>query len=208
MLVITPMGHLGQTNGRLQDAITKALTAYRLQPFPASPEDPWRIGATNFDKVVMKAAALVHGTFSREDIAAAVVARGYITSDLLPFQKPAAPPPVEFIAPPVQILPPTVQAEPDIATVQWRTVPRTIETITKALPYMPPAQPGLTPIPAVIELPQLVKVTSTVTRAEAPERPYTLILPDVEPEAKSKVSGPWIAVLALAAAVVLKGQAA
>ncbi|KKK73640.1 hypothetical protein LCGC14_2891800, partial [marine sediment metagenome] len=88
MIVITPMSgfglaglSLGQSrSAMMEEAITQSLTAYRLRPFPTSPENPWKLGATNFAKLVNKAldVGLTSGfSYSSQEIAAALVARGY-----------------------------------------------------------------------------------------------------------------------------------
>ena len=75
-------GGQGTTSPIIAEAIAKALTGYRLQPFPTSPENPWRIGAANFAKLVNKALEYAGNVPSRQEIAAALLTRGYTTSDM------------------------------------------------------------------------------------------------------------------------------
>ena len=140
----------------------------------------------NFAKLVSKALEYAGNVPSEQEIAAALVLRGYTTSDMDAYaaatppepviQLPAAPPPatvrrVSITMPPIQ----TRIAPPPPPTVVEPTIPLPARTVVQAL----------TPIPAL------------------PEAPAATQAPAVEPASDSK----WMFAV-LIGAFLLKNQAA
>ena len=97
------------------------------------PENPWRVGSANFTRLVDKALEYAGNVPSRQEIAAALLTRGYTTSDMDAY---AAVTPQQVETPPA----PVRQVVVNIPRIQ-PTIP---------LPPPPPAviQPPI-PIPAV-----------------------------------------------------------
>lgn len=154
MVVIAPVGRfgsfgldLGQQNRSeiIAEAITNALSSYRLQTFPLNPENPWRIPGVNFTELVDRAldysndvGSVYEFSYSRQEIAAALIARGYVISEISPFTLLPIERPIE----PLIYLP---EAPP--ATI--RTVTVTIQPPVPAI-IQPPAPPA-----PVIQLPEV-----------------------------------------------------
>ena len=150
---------------------------------PVHPENPWRVGSANFAKLVHKALEYAGGP-SRQEMAAALLTRGYTTSDMDAY---AAVTPQQVETPPAPVIHlPAAPPPPPPATVRHVTVtmPRIQPTIPP--PPRPPAvvQP-LTPIPAL------------------PERPAAIQAPAMEPASDTK----WMWAL-LIAGILVRRQAA
>jgi len=214
-MVLSPVGRgvaklgvlLGQGQSRsgvIAKGITDALASYRLQTYPADPQSPWRVSTAFFERLLTKAvgfAAIIGEpsgyTFTRAEVAAAIVDRGYTISDLNPFtRQPLAVSPVPvveipaFLAPAVQI--PASPAAPVIylPSLPLEPAPIRYQTVTV------PGPPAVSPMPVIIE------------QVPSPLREAPIGVPAISPPADGRPGSGTKWLLAAGLAAVLFSRAA
>lgn len=137
MVIITSLGQSVSRQEILQDSITLALRAYRLETFPIY---PWNVSPLSFNKLVAKTQEYGNAAgmeYTAAEVAAALTTRGYKL-------KAAPPPGYEHIPTPEE---PVTMLPPEPEDIYRPRVPVIHKPITMPIvgPELPPG-PGFPPV--------------------------------------------------------------
>lgn len=169
-MVFSPVGRgvvnwgvlLGQAESRagvIAQGITDALASYRLQTYPTDPQTPWKASTAFFERLLTRAVGFATQigapsgyVFTRAEVAAAIVDRGYTISDLNPFtRQPLAISPAAVVEIPALLAPVVEIPAPPSAPVIYLPPPPLEPAPIRYVTVTVPGPPAVSPMPVIVE---------------------------------------------------------